>query len=87
MSLRRRPGSISTNSIYCGPMTPMKAEKRRRLEANGWKIGTADEFLCLTPEEEAALDDALVASEEDLKASQLIDADEVLKTLRNPARE
>jgi ribosome-binding protein aMBF1 (putative translation factor) len=26
--------------------------KRRRLEAGGWKIGTAAEFLKLTPEEE-----------------------------------
>ncbi|PCJ28214.1 MAG: transcriptional regulator [SAR86 cluster bacterium] len=29
----------------------MKAAKRTKLEANGWKIGSADEFLNLSPEE------------------------------------
>ena len=29
----------------------MKATKRKKLEAKGWKIGNADEFLGLTPEE------------------------------------
>lgn len=29
----------------------MREEKRRRLEAKGWKIGTAREFLGLTDEE------------------------------------
>ena len=32
----------------------MKPEKRKRLEAAGWRVGTASEFLGLT-EEEAAL--------------------------------
>jgi len=32
----------------------MKPEKRKRLEAAGWRVGTAREFLALT-EEEAAL--------------------------------
>ena len=31
----------------------MREEKRRRLEAKGWKIGTAQEFLRLTAEEAA----------------------------------
>lgn len=31
----------------------MKADKRNRLEAAGWKLGSADEFLGLTPEESA----------------------------------
>lgn len=30
----------------------MNAEKRKRLEANGWKIGTTKEFLGLTDAEE-----------------------------------
>ncbi len=30
----------------------MKTAKRKRLEANGWKIGTAKEFLGLSDEEE-----------------------------------
>lgn len=29
----------------------MKADKRKRLEAKGWKVGTAEEFLRLSPEE------------------------------------
>lgn len=29
----------------------MNPEKRKKLEAAGWKVGTADEFLQLTPEE------------------------------------
>ena len=29
----------------------MKAEKRRKLEAAGWRVGDAKEFLELTPEE------------------------------------
>ena len=31
----------------------MKTDKRNRLEAAGWKLGSADEFLGLTPEETA----------------------------------
>ena len=43
----------------------MDAEKRKRLEAKGWKFGTTKEFLHLTPEDEVyvemklALADAL----------------------------
>jgi DNA-binding XRE family transcriptional regulator len=29
----------------------MRADKRRRLEAAGWRVGNADEFLKLTPGE------------------------------------
>ena len=31
----------------------MDKEKRARLEAKGWKVGSAEEFLGLTPEEAA----------------------------------
>jgi hypothetical protein len=31
----------------------MNNEKKKRLEAAGWKIGSVDEFLELTPEESA----------------------------------
>ena len=31
----------------------MNAEKRKRLEAAGWRFGSAADFLGLTPEEEA----------------------------------
>ena len=34
----------------------MKAAKRKKLEASGWKIGPADEFLDLTPEEAAYIE-------------------------------
>jgi DNA-binding XRE family transcriptional regulator len=34
----------------------MRAEKRRRLEAKGWKIGTAEEFLDLSPQEAALVE-------------------------------
>jgi DNA-binding XRE family transcriptional regulator len=34
----------------------VREEKRRRLEAKGWKIGTAQEFLRLSPEEAAYID-------------------------------
>lgn len=34
----------------------MQVAKRRKLEAAGWKAGTADEFLGLTAEESAYLD-------------------------------
>ena len=31
----------------------MDKEKKERLEANGWRVGSAEEFLGLTPEESA----------------------------------
>ena len=34
----------------------MREEKRRRLEAKGWKLGTAQEFLHLSTEEAAYID-------------------------------
>ena len=34
----------------------MNSDKRKRLEAAGWKFGSAAEFLKLTPEEEAYID-------------------------------
>jgi DNA-binding XRE family transcriptional regulator len=34
----------------------VREEKRRRLEARGWKIGTAQEFLRLSTEEAAYID-------------------------------
>lgn len=29
----------------------MKTEKKNKLEANGWRVGTAEEFLSMEPEE------------------------------------
>jgi predicted XRE-type DNA-binding protein len=34
----------------------MKPEKRRRLEERGWKVGSAEEFLELTPEQAAMVE-------------------------------
>jgi ribosome-binding protein aMBF1 (putative translation factor) len=34
----------------------MKPEKRKRLEAAGWRVGTASEFLRLTDEETALIE-------------------------------
>ena len=34
----------------------MKQSKRKKLEAKGWKIGTAADFLELAPEEEAFIE-------------------------------
>jgi len=34
----------------------MNKDKRKRLEAKGWKIGSTEEFLNLTPEESAYID-------------------------------
>jgi hypothetical protein len=34
----------------------MRDAKKRRLTARGWKVGTAKEFLGLTPEEESYID-------------------------------
>jgi len=40
----------------------MKTQKRRRLEAGGWKIGGAREFLDLSPEEAAYVELKLALS-------------------------
>ncbi|PYO55014.1 MAG: transcriptional regulator, partial [Candidatus Rokuibacteriota bacterium] len=34
----------------------MREEKRRRLEAKGWKVGTAQEFLRLSAEQAAYIE-------------------------------
>ncbi len=40
----------------------MNTAKRKRLEAKGWKVGTAAEFLNLSPEEAAYVELKLVLS-------------------------
>lgn len=40
----------------------MNTAKRKRLEAKGWKVGTASEFLNLSPEETAYVELKLVLS-------------------------
>jgi len=41
----------------------MDAAKRKRLEAKGWKFGTAREFLKLAPEDEAYIEIKLALAE------------------------
>lgn len=41
----------------------MNTKKRKRLEEKGWKIGTAQEFLELTPAESAYIELKLMLSE------------------------
>ncbi len=40
----------------------MKANKKKRLEKAGWKVGSADEFLGLSPEESAYIELKLTLS-------------------------
>lgn len=40
----------------------MHGNKRKKLEAGGWKIGSVDEFLDLTPEESAYIEMKLALS-------------------------
>jgi ribosome-binding protein aMBF1 (putative translation factor) len=40
----------------------MRATKRKKLEQNGWKVGSADEFLDLTPDETAYIEMKLALS-------------------------
>jgi hypothetical protein len=40
----------------------MKSTKRARLEAHGWRVGSAAEFLELTPEESAFVETKLALS-------------------------
>ena len=40
----------------------MDKVKKQRLESKGWKVGSADEFLGLTPEESAYIDLKLALS-------------------------
>jgi len=42
----------------------MNEAKRKRLESNGWKIGSVDEFLELTPEESAIAEIKFVLAKE-----------------------
>jgi DNA-binding XRE family transcriptional regulator len=40
----------------------MRATKRKKLEQQGWKVGSADEFLDLTPDESAYIEMKLALS-------------------------
>jgi DNA-binding XRE family transcriptional regulator len=40
----------------------MKAAKKKRLESKGWRVGTVEEFLALSPEESAYVELKLALS-------------------------
>lgn len=40
----------------------MRQDKQKKLEAQGWKVGSAADFLALTPEEEAYIELKLALS-------------------------
>jgi hypothetical protein len=48
----------------------MELNKRQKLEAAGWKVGTVAEFLELTPEEEAIVEIRLALSKSVKKMRQ-----------------
>ena len=61
----------------------MKTAKRKRLEENGWKVGTTADFLNLSPEEAAYVDFKLAASRafQDLRKSKKLTQVEVAKRI------
>lgn len=47
----------------------MHANKRKKVEENGWKVGNADDFLGLTPEESAYIEMKLALSHPQRKSA------------------
>jgi hypothetical protein len=52
----------------------MDAEKKARLEAKGWKVGTVTEFLGLTPEDEAYIESELAVEQMRKRVADLVHA-------------
>jgi ribosome-binding protein aMBF1 (putative translation factor) len=63
----------------------MKANRRKKLEAAGWKVGSAREFLNLTDEEAAFVELKLTlsASLKECRKSQGLSQSELAKRLRS----
>jgi ribosome-binding protein aMBF1 (putative translation factor) len=63
----------------------MKSSKRVRLEARGWRVGSAAEFLELTPEETAFLETklALSRSVRDRRTAQHVSQAALAKRLKS----
>lgn len=49
----------------------MREEKRKRLESKGWRVGSAREFLGLSPDEEACIELRLRLADGHKKSSKL----------------
>lgn len=63
----------------------MLKEKVKRLESKGWKVGSADDFLSLTPEESAYIDLKLSLSRNlrELRTEQKVTQAELAKILHS----
>jgi len=63
----------------------MKSSKRARLEAQGWRVGSAADFLNLTPEEAAFVETKLALSQcvRDRRAAQNISQAALAKRLNS----
>ena len=62
----------------------MKAVKRKKLEAHGWKVGSAEDFLNLSPEEAAYVEMryALSTSLKERRTKEKLSQVEVAKILK-----
>jgi DNA-binding transcriptional regulator YiaG len=63
----------------------MKSSKRARLEAHGWRVGSAAEFLELTPEEAAFVETKLALSQSlrERRAAEKVSQGELAKRLKS----
>lgn len=63
----------------------MDKAKRKRLEAKGWKVGTVEEFLGLTPEEAAYIEIKLALSRKikELRRQKRLTQVDVARLLRS----
>src|SRR5262245_65976387 len=63
----------------------MREDKKRRLEAKGWRVGTARDFLDLSPEEEAYVELRLRLAEglKQRRVRRKLTQTELAKTVRS----
>jgi predicted XRE-type DNA-binding protein len=63
----------------------MHEQKRKRLESNGWRVGSATDFLDLSPDEEAYVELRLRLSEglKKMRVSRNLNQTELAKLVRS----
>ena len=63
----------------------MRASKQKKLEAQGWKVGSASDFLELTPEEEAYIELklALCSSLKKIRTKKHLSQTDVAKMIKS----
>src|SRR5437879_5515009 len=61
--LRQHPTRLLKHARSASRSTTMRETKRKRLKANGWRVGSVSDFLELTPEESAYLELKLALAE------------------------